>query len=190
MGISWVWNGEKGSHLRERSNCLKQLLSRRRGGKKTWPILRWSMIRLWAGSKNWAECPSRPRSGSPGEGEQRTGPSPCSAGLPYAPDSIGCPNVTKQWPRKQSTRWLYLYHRTDHASPYPAHKSLSREHPAPVLLPAHPLPSLAFLSHIFQGVQRLHCHHRKSHTWLRKKRPLAALALQHWQWGFSVCSSC
>lgn len=89
----------------------------------------------------------QPRSGSPGEGEQRTGPTPYSPGLPYAPDSIGCPNITKQWPRKQSTQWLYLYHRAEHAAPYLAHKSLSREHPAPVLLPAHPLPGACQVWH-------------------------------------------
>lgn len=38
--------------------------------------------------------------------------------------------------------------------------------------------SLAFLSHFFWDIQRLHCHHRKSHTGLAKS-PVAALALLH-----------
>lgn len=79
------------------------------------------------------ECPSRPSSGLPGSGEQRTVPISYSPGLPYAPNSPGCPNITNMWPRKQSTQWLYLYH----SALYLVLQSLSTEHPAPPLLLPH-----------------------------------------------------
>lgn len=69
--------------LTVRGVTVSNSFSVREEGAKNIPSFR--MEHLRAGSKNWAESPSRPSSCSAGEGEHRTGPILCSPHLPFAP---------------------------------------------------------------------------------------------------------
>lgn len=150
--------------LTVRGVTVSDSFSVREEGEKNLPSFR--MEHLRAGSKNWAESPSRPSSCSPGEGEHRNGPTLCSPRLPFAPIAQGA-QASPASGQGSTAGDDCIYTLGQGVLPFtlPSGPSLQSTQPHCSSLPIVCLPTSAFLSPIFQYVQ---CHRGKSHTWLKK----------------------